>query len=50
MARLVESKQAEWVQILPDDIGGADRDIYQGKSKRITRQITTQLFSGQMEA
>ena len=35
MARLVESTQAEWVQIQPDDDDGADRDMYQEKSKRV---------------
>ena len=34
-ARLVESTEAEWVHIQPDDDGGADRDMYQEKSKRV---------------
>ena len=35
MARLFDWTEAEWVQIQPDDIDGADRDMYQEKSKHV---------------
>lgn len=35
LARLVESTDAAWVQVVPDDVGADDRDVYQEKSKRL---------------